>query len=220
MNTAMLHLTYGTMAAGKSTLALQLVWQLRQSGRSVHLWTFGDRSQENLVTSRLGISAPAKPVAPGENLTEATLQILDDNVDVLVVDEAQFATSDQVDMLVELVDEHGVTVHCFALATDFQNNVFEGTSRLFALADIVDELPLVTYCWCGTKGRCNARIVNGEMVTSGETVAIGDTTDKNTSDENTSDNDKPDSESSVTAESISYQVLCRAHYKQKNLGPK
>jgi thymidine kinase len=43
---AELTFTYGTMAAGKSTLALQLCWQLRQGRGDVALWTFGDRSDE------------------------------------------------------------------------------------------------------------------------------------------------------------------------------
>jgi len=42
--------TYGTMAAGKSTLALQLCWQLRQGRSDVALWTFGDRSDAGMVT--------------------------------------------------------------------------------------------------------------------------------------------------------------------------
>ena len=54
---AELTFTYGTMAAGKSTLALQLCWQLRQGRSDVALWTFGDRSDDGMVTSRIGIEA-------------------------------------------------------------------------------------------------------------------------------------------------------------------
>ena len=65
---AELTFTYGTMAAGKSTLALQLCWQLREGRSDVALWTFGDRSDDGMVTSRIGIEAEAEAVAPGSDL--------------------------------------------------------------------------------------------------------------------------------------------------------
>ena len=62
---AELTFTYGTMASGKSTLALQLCWQLRESRSDVVLWTFGDRSACATVTGRIGIEADAEAVEPG-----------------------------------------------------------------------------------------------------------------------------------------------------------
>lgn len=200
--TATLRLTYGTMAAGKSTLALQMVWQLREhSGQEsgVALWTFGDRSLEGKVTSRLGISATAVSVKPEESLSSHVSALLDNGTRILVVDEAQFASLDQVDVLVSLVDDFGVTVHCFALATDFQAEVFPGTSKLFALADSVSELPLATYCWCGQKGRCNARVVGGFVVRDGKQIVLGDV--------------------GSGSDNVSYRVLCRKHYRLGQIGP-
>lgn len=190
---ASLHLTYGTMAAGKSTLALQLAWQLRAAGTNVALWSFGDRSGEALVTSRIGISAPAVAVGGHDELEAALADLLSADVRVLVVDEAQFATAAQIDRLADLVDTHAVTVHCFALASDFRTEVFPGTARLFALADNVSELPLATYCWCGARGRCNARIQDGTMVRDGAQLVLGDTAEDD--------------------EKVRYQVLCRRHYR-------
>lgn len=192
-NPGKLYLTYGTMAAGKSTLALQLVWQLREHGEKVDLWTFGDRSGNGLVTSRIGISASATFICDDETLTTAASKVIEEKVRVLVVDEAQFAAANQADVIFDLVDMHKLTVHCFALATDFRGEMFPGTARFFALADVVAELPLATYCWCGERGRCNARVVNGEMVKTGDRVVIGDTAE--------GDNQ------------IRYQVLCRYHYR-------
>jgi len=56
---AELTFTYGTMAAGKSTLALQLCWQLRENRSDIALWTFGQRSNNGKITSRIGIEADA-----------------------------------------------------------------------------------------------------------------------------------------------------------------
>lgn len=194
-----LSLTYGTMAAGKSTLALQLCWQLRETRDDVAMWTFGDRSGEGRVTSRLGISAEAVPVAPGESLAGQKRDLIRSGARVLVVDEVQFASVEQIDDLAKLVDEHGMDVHCFGLGADFKLDVFPGTARLFAYADSVSELPLAAYCWCGNRGRCNARVIGGIVQKDGDQNVLGDIRETN-------------------EETVRYQVLCRRHWRSGDLG--
>jgi thymidine kinase len=194
---AELTFTYGTMAAGKSTLALQLCWQLRESRSDVALWTFGDRSAEGMVTSRIGIEAAAESVAPGTSLAGPVAELLARGVHTLVVDEAQFATVEQVDELARLVDERGVDVHAFGLSADFLLNLFPASARLFAIADWSHELPLTSSCWCGQKGRCNARVVNGVVAREGSQFVTGD----------------------VAEGAVHYQVLCRTHYRLGQLSP-
>lgn len=198
---AALTLTYGTMSAGKSTLALQLVWQLRATRTDVEVWTFGDRSGEGRVTSRLGIWADAVAVDPGEALTARCEDLIRRGVSVLVVDEVQFATDAQIDELAVLVDEHDLDVHCFGLGADFRMQPFPGTARLFALADEVRELPLAAYCWCGRRGRCNARVAGGVVQRDGEQHLLGDTGSAHTA-----------------ADEVRYQVLCRRHWRSGELG--
>ena len=194
---AELTFTYGTMAAGKSTLALQLCWQLREGRSDVALWTFGDRSATGMVTSRIGIEAEADAMTPGADLAPAIARLLEDGDNILVIDEVQFATADQIDALAQLVDDEGVDVHAFGLSADFLLNVFPGSARLFAIADRCQELPLTSNCWCGQKGRCNARVVNGVVARAGSQVVTGD----------------------VHAGVVHYQVLCRKHYRTGQLGP-
>jgi thymidine kinase len=162
---AELTFTYGTMAAGKSTLALQLCWQLRQSRSDVALWTFR--------------------------------QLLERGIRILVIDEVQFASVGQVDALARLVDDHLVDVHAFGLSADFLLNVFPGSARLFAIADLAHELPLTSTCWCGKRGRCNARVVDGVVAREGSQFFTGD----------------------VSEGQVHYQVLCRTHYRLGQLGP-
>jgi thymidine kinase len=188
---AELTFTYGTMAAGKSTLALQLCWQLRESRSDVALWTFGDRSADGQVTSRIGIAADAEAVAPGSDLSSKVAELLASRVAIVVIDEVQFASVDQVDALARLVDDHGVDVHAFGLAADFLLNIFPGSARLFALADWAHELPLTSSCWCGRRGRCNARVVDGVVARAGDQFFFGD----------------------VAEGVVHYQVLCRTHYR-------
>jgi thymidine kinase len=194
---AELSFTYGTMAAGKSTLALQMCWQLREGRSDVALWTFGDRSDTGMVTSRIGIEAEADAITPGADLTPAIKRLLDDGDNILVIDEVQFATTAQIDQLARLVDDDGLDVHAFGLSADFLLNVFPGSARLFAIADRCQELPLTSSCWCGQKGRCNARVVNGVVARQGTQVLTGD----------------------VTHGVVHYQVLCRKHYRTGQLDP-
>jgi thymidine kinase len=179
------------MASGKSTLALQLCWQLREGRSDVALWTFGDRSAEGMVTSRIGIEAAAEAIEPGQSIEGPVSTLLSRGINILVIDEAQFASVSQIDELARVVDDHGIDVHAFGLSADFLLNVFPASARLFAIADWSHELPLTSSCWCGKKGRCNARIVDGAVAREGSQFVTGD----------------------VSEGAVHYQVLCRAHYR-------
>jgi thymidine kinase len=132
---AELTFTYGTMAAGKRTLALQLCWQLRESRTDVELWTFGDRSIDGMVTSRIGIEARAVAEETIGDLTEPRDELLANGTKILVIDEVPFASVGQIDSLARLVDDHHVDVHAFGLSAQLLLNVFPGSARLFSIAD-------------------------------------------------------------------------------------
>ncbi len=179
------------MASGKSTLALQLCWQLREGRSDVALWTFGDRSAEGMVTSRIGIEAAAEAIEPGQTIDRQVDTLVARGVKILVIDEAQFASIEQIDELARVVDDLGIDVHAFGLSADFLLNVFPASARLFAIADWAHELPLTSSCWCGQKGRCNARVVDGVVARAGSQIVTGD----------------------VVEGAVHYQVLCRSHYR-------
>lgn len=182
--------THGTMASGKSALALQLHHTLTTARRNVELWTFGDRSGTSLVTSRLGISSPARSVGKDEPVAPYLSKDLQD----LVIDEAQFVSAAQFEALAAWCDDTGSTIHAFGLTTDFTTALFEGSARFLALSDEIVALPVAARCWCGATGRVNARVIDGEVVRSGPTVLIGDV-------------------DSGAVETVHYEVLCRAHWR-------
>ena len=62
-------------------------------------------------------------------------------------------------------------------------------------------LQVESLCWCGQRATHNARTVNGEMVTEGEVVVVGDTEDGSYADGATCD--------------IGYEVLCRRHHRKR-----
>jgi len=90
----------------------------------------------------------------------------------ILVDEAQFLTTEQVDQLAAIVDIFGINVICYGLRTDFQTHLFEGSRRLFEVADTIEEIK--SSCYCNHKTIFNARVnSNGDIVTDGEQVEIG-----------------------------------------------
>ena len=99
--------------------------------------------------------------AQAEDVTAADAQ----GYGCVIIDEAQFLTKAQVEMLVEMVDDYDVPVIAYGLRADFQNNFFEGSQWLMAWADTIEEIK--TICWCGRKATCNARVVDGRVVQEG-----------------------------------------------------
>lgn len=94
-----------------------------------------------------------------------------DTYDAILVDEANFLSSEQVEWLAEICDQYDIPVLCYGLKTDFRGVLFEGSKRLMELADAIEELPII--CWCGKKAHFNARVIDGKMVRDGAQIALG-----------------------------------------------
>ena len=62
-------------------------------------------------------------------------------------------------------------------------------------------------CWCGLPGLLNARVVDGVVVRSGETVVVADTAPAGLPGD------------PIHSPAVRYQVLCRRHYVRGELGP-
>ena len=91
---------------------------------------------------------------------------------MIIADEAQFLTTEQIDQLRQIVDEQDVPVLCFGLRTDFLTHLFPGSRRLLELADSITEIK--TVCACGAKATVNARLDSqGRILTQGDQVFLG-----------------------------------------------
>jgi thymidine kinase len=192
----------GTMDCGKSTLALQMDHTHRSSGRVGLLFTSHDRAGESVVSSRLGLAAPAVEVGDRLNFWNHVVDELTQGarIDYLICDEAQFYTRDQVNQIARLVDELSLDVFAFGILTDFRTRMFEGSQRLVELADRVHWLHVEALCWCGARGTHNARTENGVMVTEGDVIVVGDVPDGDVS--------------TPSSPVIGYEVLCRRHHRR------
>ena len=186
---AKLYFSYSTMNAGKSTLLLQASHNYGERGMQTMLFTaeLDDRSSVGSITSRIGLVEKASTFNQKSNLFKLVeKKQKKQKISCIFVDEAQFLTKKQVWELSDVVEMLSVPVMCYGLRTDFQGNLFEGSSSLLAIADELKEIK--TICHCGKKATMVVRLdSSGNVLKEGAQIEIGG-------------NDK-------------YISLCRKHWK-------
>ncbi len=186
---AKLYFRYGAMGSSKTANAIMVWYNYRERGQEALLVkpAVDTRDGTYIIESRSGLKSEC---------------VLFDRIDwdavkartyaCLIVDEAQFLSRAQVEMLVTAVDDYNLPVICYGLRTDFAGNFFEGSLWLLAYADTIEEIK--TICWCGKKATNNARLDGrGGITKVGEQVVLGA-------------NDK-------------YIGLCRKHWRVGDPGP-
>lgn len=165
-----LYFKYGVMGSSKTAELLMTRFRYQEMGAKVAVLKpkLDTRDGETIIRSRIGLSAEA-------GLFEDFDFSAARRYDVILVDEAQFLSAKQVDMLAKIAVSGNVPVICYGLRTDFTGHFFEGSQRLFEIADSLTEIK--TVCWCGAKALFNARIdeTTEEMVTDGDQVCLGTT---------------------------------------------
>ncbi len=186
---AKLYFRYGAMGSSKSANAIMVWYNYHERGKNALLLkpAVDTRDGKYTIESRCGLRAECQLV------DELDLdRIRAQEYDCLIIDEAQFLSKQQVELLCRIVDECNVPVICYGLRTDFQGNFFPGSHWLLARADTIEEVK--TICWCGKKATNNARLDGkGGITRVGEQVVLG-ASDK-------------------------YIGLCRKHWLQGDPGP-
>ena len=169
---AKLYFKYGAMGSSKTANALITKFNYEERGMKVWLIkpSIDKRDGVDTVRSRIGLAANADVITPDADILEEFSKRSDRHV--IIADECQFFTSAQIDQLRRIVDRFDVPVLCFGLRTDFLTHLFEGSRRLFEVADSITEIK--TICTCGKKAIVNARIdENGKVVTEGGQILLG-----------------------------------------------
>lgn len=172
-----LYFRYGTMGSAKTALLLTSAYNFEERGmKYVCMKPIIDtREKSNVIKSRIGIERECQWIYHDTDLYQLAQDLFEESMTVIdwfLIDEAQFLTTEQVDQLARIVDDYGSNVVCYGLRTDFKSNMFEGSRRLFEIADSIDEIK--STCTCGRKTIINARIdANGDFVEDGAQVEIG-----------------------------------------------
>lgn len=186
---AQLYFYYSSMNAGKSTHLLQSSYNYQERNLTTVIYTakIDDRFAQGKVASRLGIDADAFLFDEQNNLFSEIAQKNDHTkIDCVLIDEAQFLSTEQVKQLTDIVDLLHIPVLAYGIRTDFLGQTFSGSAALLAWADKLIELK--TICHCGRKANFVVRRdASGAVVQGGEQVEVGG-------------NER-------------YEPLCRAHFK-------
>lgn len=191
---AKLYFRYSAMNAGKTTQLLQVKFNYEERGQNVLLLkpAIDLRDGFGKIKSRTGLEAVAVIIYDNTNILDLLKEENAKNkIDCIIVDEAQFMTSEHVKQLAIIVDNMNIPVIAYGLRSDFRGELFPGSQALLALSDSIEELK--TICWCGKKAIMNTRLLNGKAVYEGEQVQIGG--------------------------NESYISLCRRHWREGKIRP-
>ena len=186
---AKLFFRYGAMGSSKTANALMVEYNYRERGKKALLAKpmTDSRDGKLVIKSRIGLERPCVLVEDMVLMCDETIK----SYDCIIVDEAQFCTKEQIEMLVHYVDDLDIPVICYGLRADFRNELFPGSMWLLAWADVIEEIK--TVCWCGKAAKCNARFNDNGIIREGDQVCLGGNS--------------------------SYIALCRKHSREGNLGP-
>lgn len=180
---------YGAMGSSKTANALMVRYNYMEKGYKVYLLkpATDTRDGKDVIKSRIGLEAECEIVS---SFLDRIKQITFTDHSVILIDEAQFMTPEEVETFAHIVDNLDIDVICYGLLTDFQSLMFPGSKRLVELADHLEEIP--TLCWCGRRAHFNTRFSDGKVVRTGAQVMIGG--------------------------NESYVPLCRKHFYEGKLG--
>ena len=167
-----LKFSYGSMGAAKTAHLLAVAFNYEEGGHKVERFTaaLDNRYGAGQITSRIGLSAPAKLFDASTDFQVELNQI--GKLECVVLDECQWLTKAQIVCLHQFAHQTKTKVLAYGLRTDFQGHPFEGSAWLLSLADDIEEIQSV--CVCGGKASMTARFTEtGLRESSGETLLIG-----------------------------------------------
>ena len=168
---AKLYFFYGAMNSGKTTRILQCAYNYEEQGmKPIIMKPKIDTKGNDFIVSRIGSKRKVDfLIEPKANIYDIIVEKYT-NVNLIIVDEAQFLTEKQVNQLMDVVIDLDIPVMCYGLRTDFLGNSFPGARRLLDIAHELSEVK--TICECGHKAMFNVRLIDGKVQTEGDSVAI------------------------------------------------
>ena len=169
-----LYFRSGVMGSSKTAEALMCRFNYIQKGFNVLLLkpSIDNRfeSETPQIISRIGIKADCIKFDKNQDIIKLFQDQNNINkIDVIIVDEAQFATIKQIEQLRRI--SYNIPVLCYGLLTNFKTELFEGSKRLIEIADSLKEIKSI--CKCGRKASVNARFIDGKITNQGEEILIG-----------------------------------------------
>lgn len=168
---------YATMNSGKTIDLVRTAHNYEENnGKVIVLKPKVDTKGEDKITSRVGLERKVDyKICYDDDLFKVLKGNLKD-VDVILVDESQFFSKKQIEDLSTISKVMNIDVICYGLRVNFRGELFEGSKKLFEVADSIDEL--VTLCKCRKVARFVGRKEDGIYKIDGPEIII-DGSDKN-----------------------------------------
>ena len=168
---AKMHFKYASMNSGKSIDLIRTAHNYEENGYKVLIIApvVGGKVDRK-VSSRVGIFKEADVLLLYSDDVFEALKGKVRDISVILVDEAQFLSSKQVDQLFVVSKALNIPVICYGLRTNFKMESFAGSKRLLEIAEVLEEL--TTLCSCGKIARFVGRKVDDQFVTDGEEIVV------------------------------------------------
>lgn len=182
---ANLHFHYGVMSSSKSAALLMNAYNFKKNGIKTELIkpTIDNRFDETTINSRIGLSDTATAIPNFQNYIVAP------DTQVILVDEVQFFTPGDIDILVDIADNKNKIVMCYGLMVDSNEKIFPASQRLIEVGAKLHRMEST----CQIQGCMHLAThhlrfdSDGRVIRDGEQVALGDS---------------------------NYKSVCRMHYNQ------
>ena len=167
---AKLYFRHGAVGSAKSLALLAAAHTFEGQGKQVVVIkpAIDQRFGKQTIASRAGLSREADILVTSSSDLPAEPFV---RCPWVLVDEAQFLSAHVVEQLRALATS-GVPVICYGLRTDFRSQSFEGSRRLFELADTIEEIK-TTCTHCDRKAVFNLKHTNGVPTVAGPQLALG-----------------------------------------------
>jgi thymidine kinase len=168
---AKLYFRYGTVGSAKTLNLLAVAHNYQQQKKRVSVLKpkFDVRFSADDVKSRAGLAMAADRLIDADT-TFGPDEF--DGVDCIVVDEAQFLSRRVIDQFRTIATKNDIPIICYGLRTDFRGQLFEGSQRLFEVADSIEEIK-TTCAYCNRKAIFNLKFINGQPTLDGPKIELG-----------------------------------------------
>ncbi|MCR4917448.1 MAG: thymidine kinase [Alphaproteobacteria bacterium] len=169
---ANLHFHYGVMSSSKSASLLINAYNYQKNGNKTELIKPAKdvRFALDAIDSRIGLSAIA--IA----LPDFKEYIPKSDTDVLLIDEIQFFTPSDIDVLVDIADNKNKLVMCYGLMVDSNENIFPASRRLIEVGAKLHRMESnCQISGCMHLATHHLRFDSmGRVIRAGEQFALGD----------------------------------------------
>lgn len=158
----------GSMFSGKSEELIRRIKRATFANLTVRVFkpSIDDRYNEEAVVSHNGNSIIALPVISSEEI----LNNVDESIDIIDIDEAQFF-DENIAGVAESLANQGILVIAAGLDTDFRGEPFGPMPKLMALSESVTKLNAICPV-CGSPASRTQRLINGEPASYNDPVIL------------------------------------------------